>query len=448
MNGCWKTGRSGIRRLLCLIIAGAVLLAGCGAQPAGDGPEEDVNSVVLDEEVLAEAEGCFRFLWEQAQTDEESGAYGLVRDRYPGAKNVSSIAATGFALAAIPYGAEKGWITEEEGRERAEGTMDTLLSLEHKEGFFYHFINMINGQPGTGSEVSVIDTGILLCGAITAGEYFGGEVQKKAAELYERVDWQYYLDGSRNMFYMSCSPEGKFAGHWDVYAEQLMLYVLSAGSPTHPLDSTPYYTFQRLKGKYGDYEFIHSWFGSIFTHQYSHAFVDFRGIVDEQGTDWYENSVTATLAARQFCMDEQEKWETYGENAWGLTACDTRDGYNGLQGAPPSGTDNRAHESSGTIAPAGAIGSMPFTPEDSTAALKHYRSFPELLGEYGLKDAYNLDQGWFDTDYIGIDKGISLLMIANYENGFVWNLFMKNEAVRRGLENLGFTEKQDGDAPS
>ena len=91
---------------------------------------------------------------------------------------------------------------------------------------------------------------------------------------------------------------------------------------------------------------------------------------------------------------------------------------------------------------------MPFTPEESTAALKHYRSFPELLGEYGLKDAYNLDQGWFDTDYIGIDKGISLLMIANYENGFVWNLFMKNEAVRRGLENLGFTEKQDGDAPS
>ena len=149
MNGCWKTGRSGKRRLLCLIIAGAVLLAGCGGQPAGDGTEEDVNSVVLDEEVLAEAQGCFRFLWEQAQTDKESGAYGLVRDRYPGAKNVSSIAATGFALAAIPYGAEKGWITEEEGRERAEGTMDTLLSLEHKEGFFYHFINMINGQPGT-----------------------------------------------------------------------------------------------------------------------------------------------------------------------------------------------------------------------------------------------------------------------------------------------------------
>ena len=99
MNGCWKTGRSGKRRLLCLIIAGAVLLAGCGGQPAGDGTEEDVNSVVLDEEVLAEAQGCFRFLWEQAQTDKESGAYGLVRDRYPGAKNVSSIAATGFALA-------------------------------------------------------------------------------------------------------------------------------------------------------------------------------------------------------------------------------------------------------------------------------------------------------------------------------------------------------------
>ena len=167
--------------------------------------------------------------------------------------------------------------------------------------------------------------------------------------------------------------------------------------------------------------------------------MDFRGLKDEKGTDWYENSVQATLAARQFCIDQQETWETYGENAWGLTACDTRDGYNGLQGAPPSGTDNKAHESSGTIAPAGAIGSMPFTPEESTAALKHYMTFPELMGEYGLKDAYNLDQGWFDNDYIGIDKGISLLMIANYECDYVWNLFMKNEAVQRGVEVLGFT---------
>nr|WP_296437865.1 glucoamylase family protein [uncultured Acetatifactor sp.] len=471
------------RRIVCLLLAGTLLLAGCGAEPPGDAAQEQGASAVQDgeesknqeasvaqngeisegdgdaiaqdgeptggeapilpdQEVLEEAKGCFLYLWEQVQTDEASGAYGMVRDRYPGAKNVSSIAATGFALAAIPYGIEKGWITKEQGEERADKTMDTLLSLEQKEGFLYHFINMLNGEPGTGSEVSVIDTGILLCGAVTAGEYFGESVQEKAKELYERVDWNYFLDGSRNMFYMSCSPEGEFSGHWDVYAEQLMLYVLAAGSPTHPLDKGPYEAFGRLKGRYGEYEFIHSWFGSIFTYQFSHAFLDFRGLVDEQGTDWYQNSVTATLAARQFCIEEQDTWETYGENAWGLTACDTPEGYNGLLGAPPSGTDNRAHESSGTIAPAGAIGSMPFTPEESTAALKHYRTFPELVGEYGLKDAYNLDRNWFGQDYIGIDKGISLLMIANYEGEFVWKYFMENEAVRSGLERLGFSAKE------
>lgn len=434
-----KTGRGESIRRMCLALIVAVCLTGCALNPARENSGE--TAVVLDEEVLSEAEGCFRYLWEQVQTDETSGAYGMVRDRYPGAKNVSSIAATGFALAAIPYGIQKGWITEEEGQDRVERTLDTLLSLENERGFFYHFINMLNGRPGTGSEISIIDTGILLCGAITAGEYFGGSIQEKALALYERVEWDYYLDDSRNMFYMSLSPEGEFSGHWDVYAEQLMLYVLSAGSSSHSLDSTPYYTFNRLKGSYGDYEFIHSWFGSIFTYQYSHAFVDFRGLTDQEGTDWYQNSVTATLAARQFCMDQQGKWTTYGEDAWGLTACDTQDGYNGLQGAPPSGTDNQAHESGGTIAPAGAIGSMPFTPEESTAALKHYMSFPELLGEYGLKDAYNLDQNWFAPDYIGIDKGISLLMTANYESGFIWELFMKNEYVQRGMENLGFSEK-------
>ena len=438
---CARNGCGGRIRTLCMMLILAVSLAGCGAQSPQKVSDEAAEKVIIDEEMLAEAEGCFRYLWEQVQTDEASGAYGMVRDRYPGSKNVSSISATGFALAAIPYGIQKGWITEEEGRDRVEKTLDTLLSLEHESGFFYHFFNMLNGQPGTGSEISIIDTGILLCGAITAGEYFGGSIQEKAQELYGRVDWNYFLDSSRNMFYMSCSPEGEFSGHWDVYAEQLMLYVLSAGSPTYPLDSTPYYTFNRLQGKYGDYEFIHSWFGSIFTYQFSHAFVDFRNVTDEKGTDWYQNSVTATLAARQFCIDQQEKWETYGENAWGLTACDTKDGYNGLQGAPPSGTDNQAHESGGTIAPAGAIGSMPFTPEESAAALRHYMTYPELLGEYGLKDAYNLDQDWFDSDYIGIDKGISLLMIANYESGYIWELFMKNEYIRRGMENLGFSEE-------
>lgn len=434
----WKV----IKRPVSLVLCASLLLpvAACGKAPE----KEDYTFTIkeeLNETVLAEAEACFRYLWETAQTDETSGAYGLVRDRYPSSRNVASTAATGFALAAIPYGIEKGWITKEEGAERVEKTMDTLLSLENYSGFLYHFINMLNGNHSKGSEVSVIDTGILLCGAIVAGEYFGGAVQEKVQQFYNQIDWNFYLDSSRNMFYMGYNPETGFSGHWDVYGEQLMLYVLSAGSSTHALGKEPYDTFQRMKGSYGDYEFVYSWFGSIFTYQFSHAFIDFRGKVDERGVDWYENSVAATLAARQYCINNADRYSGYGENSWGLTACDTYFGYDGTQGAPPSGSGNSQHTSNGTVAIAGAIGSMPFAPKECIAALEHYASFEKLQGEYGLKDAYDLDRNWYASDYVGIDKGISLLMIANYESEIIWELFMRNENVQKGMEVLGFQEK-------
>ena len=430
--------RSKVKRYISLFLCLVLLLpvVACGQ-------EEKKETNQLSETVLQEAEDSFRYLWELAQTDENTGAYGLVRDRYPGSVNMASTAATGFALAGIPYGIEKGWITEEEGRERAEKTLDTLLELENYSGFLYHFIDMKNGKHSSGSEVSVIDTAILLCGAIVAGEYFGDTVAEKAQQFYDAIDWSFYLDPENNMFYMGYSPKDGFSGHWDVYAEQLMLYVLSAGSSTHPLDKTPYYTFKRFSGRYGEHQFVHSWFGSIFTYQFSHAFIDFRGKVDEKGMDWYENSVKATLAARQYCIDNAEIFSTYGENSWGLTACDTPTGYNGLLGSAPSGSNNTAHRSNGTIAAAGAIGSMPFAPEECIAALENYRSYPDFVGKYGLKDAYNLDENWYAEDFLGIDKGISLLMIANYESDFIWDLFMQNENVQNGMNVLGFTEKTE-----
>ncbi len=452
------------RTLLCMLLCLAMVtsLAACNNSPdetdapsteeqtTEPAPTEEPHTeyafeenVELSEAVLQEAHACFKYLWELAQTDESSGAYGLVRDRYPGSRNMASTAATGFALAGIPYGIEKGWITKAEGEERASKTMDTLLSLENHGGFLYHFINMLNGNHSKGSEVSVIDTGILLCGAIVCGEYFGGEVKEKVQQFYDAIDWSFYLDSSKNMFYMGYSPEEGFSGHWDVYGEQLMLYVLSAGSDTHALDKKPYYTFRRTVGNYAGYEFVHSWFGSIFTYQFSHAFIDFRGKVDEKGMDWYENSVAATLAARQFCINNADKFSTYGENSWGLTACDTIEGYDGLQGAVPSGGGNTAHRSNGHVATAGAIGSMPFAPEYCIAALENYMTYEKLVGdEYGLKDAYNLDKDWYAKDYVGIDKGISLLMIANYESEIIWDLFMQNDNVQKGMDVLGFVDKE------
>jgi len=159
--------------------------------------------------------------------------------------------------------------------------------------------------------------------------------------------------------------------------------------------------------------------------------------------DWYENSVKATLAARKYCIKNAIGSKTYHENSWGLTACDTIDGYDGLQGCPPSGGGNTAHRSNGHVATAGAIGSMPFAPEYCIAALENYMSIEKLVGDkYGLLDAYNLDKNWYAKDYVGIDKGISLLMIANYESEIIWDLFMQNDNVQKGMNVLGFVDKE------
>lgn len=241
--------------IISLIFVGVV---GCGSS----------KDNILD----LESKGAFKYLWEQSNCEKGSDGYGLVRDRYPRNSEIASIATTGFALTALPIGVENGWITSKEGYERALGTLDTLGKLEHYNGFFYHFVNIETGKREWDCEISNIDTTIAINGALFAGKYFGGEVEEKARALYERIDWNWFIDEDKNMFYMSYTPENGFQGYWDFYGEQLMLYVLAAGSPTYPMDKDVYYSFKRRGGRYGDGEFfINSWFGSIFTYQFSHA---------------------------------------------------------------------------------------------------------------------------------------------------------------------------------
>ncbi len=387
--------------------------------------------------------GSFDFFWEQANTDVNSAGFGLVRDRYPGSAGIASIASVGFGLTAYPIGVEKGYITYEEGYDRANGTLDTLLSMERVEGFYFHFVDIETGERAWESEVSTIDTAILLMGVLSAGQYFGGDVQNKAQQIYDGVNWPWFVDESRDMFYMAYRPEEGFAGHWDFYAEQLMLYVLAAASPTYPIDETTYYTFTRHYANFGDGEpFIHSWFGSIFTYQYSHAWLDFREYTDKEGVNWFDNSVAASLAQVNFAIAMDDQYTTLGENAWGLSASDGPDGYNGLYGAPPSGFDNLAHFIDDTIPPSGAIGSIIFLPEQAQQAMLNYYSLDQLKGEYGFQDAYNLSEDWYADDVIGIDKGITLLMLANYENDWVYQIVMQNEQILEGLNRLQITKKE------
>ncbi len=392
----------------------------------------------LETVIEYEMRGAFAFFWEQANRDLASPGYGLIRDRFPGSPGISSIAAVGFALSAYPIGVEKGYVTYEQAYERADKTLDTLLGMERTEGFFYHFVDMQTGKRAWNSEVSSIDTAILMMGVLTAGEYFGGDVQTKAGQLYREVNWNWFVDDSRSMFYMAYRPEKGFEGHWDFYAEQLMLYVLAAGSPTHPTDDRLYYGFTRHLASYGDGEpFIHSWFGSLFTYQFSHAWLDFRNTSDREGVNWFENSVRAARAHYDFAVNMDEKYLTLGPAAWGLSACDGPNGYNGLYGAPPSGYDNRAHTVDDTVPPYAAIASILFLPEESAQAMLNYDSIEPLKGQYGFQDAYNLTKNWYAADVIGIDKGISLLMLANDQNDLVYTITMKNQFLRSGLERLG-----------
>ena len=399
-------------------------------------PTDDITQIVEDE-----MKGSFDFFWEQANTTPGSSGFGLVRDRYPGSESIASIASTGFGLTAYLIGINKGYITEQEGYERVSQTLDTLLAMDREEGFYYHFVDIESGKRVWESEVSSIDTSILLLGVLSVGQYFGGEIEVKARQIYDAVNWPWFLDDNRQMFYMAYRPEKGFEGHWDFYAEQLMMYILAAGSVTHPVDEVPYYTFTRHVASYGDGEpFIHSWFGSLFTYQYSHAWIDFRDYVDREGVSWFENSVKASLAQYNFAIDMDIKYETLGPNAWGLTACDGPNGYNGRYGAPPSGFDNQQHFVDDTIAPCAAVGSIIFTPKQSEQALRNYASIPELKGMYGFYDAYNLTEDWFDSDVIGIDKGITLLMLANAENNFVYQIMMQNETILNGLSKLQFVK--------
>ncbi|BCX03204.1 MAG: hypothetical protein KatS3mg053_1142 [Candidatus Roseilinea sp.] len=447
-------------RKLILALLASVCVAGCSApiappptamparqeapaEPVAITPAPAPTGVVapaatLEQVVAYEMEGAFAFFWEQANTDPNSAGYGLVRDRYPGSPGISSVAAVGFALTAYPIGVEMGYVTRPEAQARADGTLDTLLNLERVNGFFYHFVDMQTGRRAWNSEVSSIDTAILMMGVLTAGEYFGGETRAKAERLYREVNWPWFVDESRRMFRMAYRPEKGFEGHWDFYAEQLMLYVLAAGSPTYPTDDRLYYGFKRHRAGYGDGEpFIHSWFGALFTYQFSHAWIDFRDYTDRQGVNWFDNSVKATRAHYDFAVDVQDRYKTLGPLAWGLSACDGPKGYSGLYGAPPSGYDNKQHIVDDTVPPYAAIASILFLPNEAAQAMLNYFSIEPLKGRYGFKDAYNLSQNWYASDVIGIDKGIALLMLANYEDDLVYRITMKHEYILDGLERLG-----------
>ena len=395
-----------------------------------------------------ELKKSYNFFIKEANTDKKSKGYGLIKDKTILADNIASIASVGYGLSALVIGVEHNWIKYKEAYDRVNRTLETFINnVEGKNGFYYHFVNMQTGEREWNCEVSIIDTAIFICGAITAGEYFGKEVKNKADILYKKINWNWYRNKTNNLFYMGYKPEKGFWGQWDGYAEQLMMYVLGVSSPTYPIDKSMYYEFNRKKKDYKDIkDIIYTYCGTLFTYQYSHAWIDFRNLTDINGVNWFENSIKATKANREYCIDNKSKFKTYGENSWGLTACLSPKGYIG-PGAEPCDM-NLEIENDGTISPCGAIGSIVFTPKESIQTIEYYyNTFRKLWGKYGFKDGFNLEgeKDWFAKEYIGIDKGIGMLMIENYLNETIWKYFMKNEYVIKGLEMLEFTDTKSED---
>ncbi|MDP3790565.1 MAG: glucoamylase family protein [Candidatus Omnitrophota bacterium] len=356
---------------------------------------------------------------------ENNPANGLIKDSSrPGSP--ASVASVGFGLTAICIGESRGWIVKKDAYDIVLKTLKTFRdTVPNEKGFFYHFLDMRTAQRAWNSEVSSIDTALFLAGALFAGEYFKGtEIEDVARELYERVEWPWMLNGKK-VLCMGWKPEEGFLWYyWDSYSEAMILYALAIGSPTHPIPAECWFEWARPVDSYGDYSIVYCSTGSIFTYQYSHAWIDFRQIFDGD-INYYNNSVNAVKANRQFCFDNAASHKSYSENSWGLSACLGPDGYKGY-GAKPGAALN-----DGTIPPYGMAGSIVFDPIASLGGLKNlYTNHNFLYGKYGFKDAFNTDKGWWAEEYLGIDVGICAVMIENYRSGLVWSSFMELPAIK------------------
>ncbi len=409
-------------------------LALTAQNPAGAKPLPTANSLSLeDDQLLNDLEKTsFQYFWDQADPKT-----GLVKDRCSvranDTGNVGSIAATGFGLTALCIGDRRGFIPHAAAQERVLVTLRSLWGkLPNHRGFFYHWANINTGERVWDSEVSSVDTAILLCGVLTCREYFrAAEVQALADDIFGRVEWT-WLSEDTSLLPHGWTPEIGFLPYrWDNYSELMMMYLLGLGSDNFPLRDDAWTAWKRLRFEYHGLRYIGS-FAPLFVHQYSQAWFDFRGQRDKYA-DYFQNSVTATEVHRLFCLELGKKFPSYSEDLWGITASDSPKGYV-IWGGPP-----QAGPIDGTIAPSASAGSLPFLPQPVMRVLRTIKQrYPDAYTKYGFVNAFNPLNNWYDTDVIGIDTGITLLMAENVRSGFVWNTFMKSQEARRGMERAGF----------
>ena len=409
---------------------------------------------------------------------------GLVPDRYP-TPSFASIAAVGFALTAYPIGVERGYVSRNDAIARVTATLRFFrdaaqgpgaAGMTGYKGFYYHFLDMNTGIRYRNTELSTIDTSLFLAGVLFCESYFDGpdpaerEVRRLADEIYRRVDW-IWASSSDGAVALGWTPEAGFHPlRWRGYNEGMIIYLLGLGSPTMPLPATAWQAWTSTYGSRWGTQYGRTYleFPPLFGHQFSHVWVDFRGIRDafmrDKGIDYFENSRRATYAQQAYAIADPMGWLGYGERIWGISAsdgpADATLTYSGkrrvFHGYAARGIDGARTYDDGTLAPNAAAGSLPFAPEIALLALEEMqrRYGSAIYSTYGFVDSFNPSFnysvhlnggrevsgiGWVDTDYLGIDEGLIIAMIENYRSELIWRVMRKNPYLRTGLARAGFT---------
>ena len=337
-------------------------------------------------------------------------------------------------MTALCIGHERNYRPQSQIEQRVAKTLRFLAQdaqVEH--GFLYHFVDPSKGKRVRTSEISPIDNSILLCGVLTCREYFqSGGIKRDATTIFNRVEWPWALNGG-DTFALEWKPEHGFSHlRWDSYCESMMLYLLAIGSPTFPIPADCWRAVRRPKMVYGGKQYISSP-APLFVHQFSHAWFDFRDQHDDYA-NYFENSAVASHAHREFCAELGQKFPCFSGDVWGITASDSSAGYVAWGGPPLLGPID------GSLVPAAAAGSLPFTFRESMTALQNLRSQygNQIWKKYGFVDAFNPLTGWASKYVLGIDVGISMLMAENARSQLVWNTFMRNTEASMAMERVGF----------
>ncbi len=415
----------------------------------------DSSAISYDEALLDKVQHqTFDYFWEGAEP-----ISGLARERihldniYPTHdKDIITIGGSGFGLMAILVGVERDFITREQALERFEKSIAFLTKADRFHGAWPHWL-MPSGKVAPFSAKDnggdLVETAFLIQGLLTVKEYFkdGNERERKLAysiqQLWEEVEWDWYTQGGQDVLYWHWSPDHGWEMNFPVggYNEALIMYILAAASPTHPIDREVYEkgwarndvitqdtVYYGLNTVLDHYEHDNSPVGPLFWAHYSYLGLNPNGLSDQYADYWKLNQNHA-LTHYKYAVDNPKNYKGYGENCWGLTSSYSMKGYAG----------HRPDRDLGVISPTAALSSMPYSPEQSMAFLRFlYTEQDSLIGKYGPYDAFSLEHNWHLPRYLAIDQGPIPVMIENHRSGLLWELFMGNTDVKSGLEKLGF----------